>query len=293
MKISGFTYVRNGYNYKYPFIASIKSLLPIVDELIVVVGDSSDGTKEAIESLDNNKIKIIDVCWDLSLRDGGQLFAKQSNIGINNASGDWLIHLQADEVLMEHSRKEILKCIEIADLKENIDGILFPFLHFWGNYEHVRNTRRTHRFEIRAFKNKRDIFSYKDSQGFRKYVNKKNGEKLNVIKTLATVFHYSYVRHPKLMKKKFNYFKRFWHSDQWIFKKTNNSPFDYNNVDKLEFYSGMHPIYMQEIIKEKNWDFNYDPTKSKTSIKDSVLNFLEKHTGYRFFEYKNYNLLED
>ena len=114
MKISGFTYIRNGFDYQYPFIASINSLLPIVDELIVVVGSSSDGTKEAIEALSNSKIKIVDSVWDDSLRIGGKAFAEQSNIGIKHSTGDWLIHLQADEVLMEDAKSEIFKCIQKA-----------------------------------------------------------------------------------------------------------------------------------------------------------------------------------
>ena len=81
MMITGFTYVRNGFEYQYPFIASIKSLLPIVDELIVVVGDSSHGTRKAIEELGEIKIKIIDSVWDNSLRSGGKLFAEQANVG--------------------------------------------------------------------------------------------------------------------------------------------------------------------------------------------------------------------
>jgi len=93
-KIVGFTYVRNGFEYGYPFIASIQSLLPLVEELIVVVGDSTDKTKQAIQDLKNPKIKIIDVIWDMSLRQGGVLFAQQSNIGIvkksrNFKKGRW------------------------------------------------------------------------------------------------------------------------------------------------------------------------------------------------------------
>lgn len=293
MKISGFTYVRNGFEYQYPFIASIKSLLPIVEELIVVVGNSSDGTRKAIEELEEEKIRIVDSIWDNSLRSGGKLFAEQSNIGVRNATGDWLIHLQADEVLMEDSRNKILQCIQDADSNENIDGILFPFLHFWGDYNHIRNTRRTHRFEVRAFKNNRNILSFRDSQGFRKYGKKRNGEKLKVIKTKSVVFHYSYSRNPRIMKKKANYFKRFWHSDAWIKRETNQDLFDFNLVDKLNVYNGSHPKYMKEIINNKDWEFNYNPSKSNMKFKDRILNAIEKMTKYRLFEYKNYILIKD
>ena len=48
MKISGFTYLRNGFKMGCPFIPSILSLLTAVDEL-VVTGDPEDGAREAIE----------------------------------------------------------------------------------------------------------------------------------------------------------------------------------------------------------------------------------------------------
>ncbi len=48
MTVSAFTYVRNGFTYAYPFIPSIQSLLPIVDEYIVVIGKGNYGTREAV-----------------------------------------------------------------------------------------------------------------------------------------------------------------------------------------------------------------------------------------------------
>jgi len=99
MEIDGFTYVRNGIRVGYPFIASIQSLLPIVNKMIVVVGDSDDGTREAIENLKNEKIVIVDSIWGEDKRKSGEIFRDQSNLGINNTSADWAIHLQADEVL--------------------------------------------------------------------------------------------------------------------------------------------------------------------------------------------------
>ena len=59
MKLAGFTYVRNGFDYGVPFLESIQSVLPICSEFIVAVGDSTDGTREAIVQLNNPKIKII------------------------------------------------------------------------------------------------------------------------------------------------------------------------------------------------------------------------------------------
>lgn len=285
MKISGFTYLRNAIKYGYPFLASIKSLLPIVDELIVVVGSSEDGSREAIENLNNHKIKIIDTVWDDTLRENGKVFSQQADIGLKHITGEWAFHLQVDEVLHHEAKNKILTAIEKVDSKNNIDGIIFPFLHFWGDYKHIRNTRRTHRYEIRAFKNTGDIASYKDSQGFRR-----NNKKLKVIKSDTFIFHYSYTRHPRLMKKKDNYFHRFWHNDQWLKENTSQAEFDYNKVDKLEEFHGSHPVYMKKAIEAQDWEFRYDPSQSVIKFKDKILNSFEKLTGIRMFEYRNYKI---
>ncbi len=297
MKISGFTYVRNGFMLGYPFIASIKSILPIVDELIVVVGDSTDDTRKAIENLGSSKIRIIDSEWNDALRLNGRIFAQQTNIGINNITGDWGIHLQVDEVLHETALQKIPEYIRLADKNENADGLLFPFYHFWGDYSHIRNTRKTHAFEIRAFKNNGRIFSYKDSQGFRKYSSLEGydsgekGLKLNVLLTDVPVFHYSYTRNPGLMKKKSNYFHRFWHDDTWLQQNTSDQEFDFNDVDRLEVFCGEHPGYMKEIIEHQDWQFVYDPSKSNMNLKERMLNMIERTTGKRLFMYRNFKIV--
>lgn len=295
MKIDGFTYVRNGIKMGYPFIQSICSLLPIVDQLFIVVGNSDDGTKEAIENLNNQKIKVIDSVWEENKRKSGSIFRDQANIGLKQSSGDWKIHLQADEVLSETSKDGIIKYIEMANKSSEVDGLIFPFLHFWGDYKHIRQTRRTHAFEVRAFKSNRNIFSFKDSQGFRKYSNSNsddNGTKLKVLKTDIPIFHYSYCRNPILMKKKSNYFHRFWHDDNWLKENTNDEAFDFNDVDKLQLYTGPHPKYMDAVIREQSWVFNYDPSKSQMMIRDKILYTIERVTGYRFFSYKNYKIIK-
>ena len=292
MQTSGFTYVRNGITYGYPFIASLNSLLPVVDELVVVVGDSHDGTREAIENLKEPKLKIIDSVWDESLRNNGRIFAQQAALGLNNITGEWAVHLQVDEVLEEGAAAKIKEAIRQADSNNKIDGLLFPFLHFWGDYNHIRNTRRTHRYEIRAFKNTGNVGPYHDSQGFRKYAGSEKGKKLRVIRADTPIFHYSYTRPPGLMTTKANYFHRFWHDNAWLQKNTNASEFDYNDVDRLEVFTGSHPVFMHEVIKKKDWYFLYDPSKSNMTLKDRMLYRFEKATGIRPFEYRNYKLVK-
>ena len=61
MKISGFTFVRNAGKLYYPIRESIESILPLVDEFLIAVGDndSDDTTIEEIQNINSDKIKII------------------------------------------------------------------------------------------------------------------------------------------------------------------------------------------------------------------------------------------
>mgnify|MGYP001227565165 FL=1 len=44
MKVSAFTFIKNGQILGYPFLQSIQSILEIVDEFIINVGESDDDT---------------------------------------------------------------------------------------------------------------------------------------------------------------------------------------------------------------------------------------------------------
>ncbi|HEX8039536.1 MAG TPA: glycosyltransferase family 2 protein, partial [Chryseosolibacter sp.] len=61
MKISGFTIVRNAAKLYYPVKPSIESILPLVDEFIVVLGDcdADDTTEKEISSIGSDKIRLI------------------------------------------------------------------------------------------------------------------------------------------------------------------------------------------------------------------------------------------
>ena len=67
MTISGFTMVRNATKLYYPIKQAISSILPIVDEFVVALGDCDpdDNTLEEIRSIGSDKIRIIQTVWDL------------------------------------------------------------------------------------------------------------------------------------------------------------------------------------------------------------------------------------
>ena len=77
MKVSAFTFIKNGQILGYPFIQSIQSVLPIVDEFVVNVGESEDNTLALIESINNSKIRIIKSKWNDQMKDKGYVYGQQ------------------------------------------------------------------------------------------------------------------------------------------------------------------------------------------------------------------------
>ena len=45
MRISGFTLIRNGEKFDFPYFESIRSLLPLVDEMVINVGVGDDDNR--------------------------------------------------------------------------------------------------------------------------------------------------------------------------------------------------------------------------------------------------------
>lgn len=296
--ISGFTYIRNGFTFGYPFLESMQCILPLVDELVIAVGNSTDGTREAVAALHPTKIKIIDTVWDDNLREGGKIFAQQANIALDNCKGKWAFHIQADELIHEQDYDKVKQAIAAADKDENIEGIVFDFLNFYGGYHHIGATRKWHRKEVRIIRNLPQIRSYRDSQGFRMYHSVEEwksgakGRSLKVLYAPVPYFHYSYARKPQLMQKKNNYFNSFWHDDNWL--NENNSKkqeYDYSIVDAVKPFVGTHPKLMQNLVAAQDWEFVYNPKKAKFSLKDKLLFIVENLTGWRIGEYKNYKIV--
>lgn len=297
MTISGFSYVRNGFTYGVPFTEAIASILPICHQFVVVVGDSTDSTREAIENLNSSKIKIVDTVWDPAMTAAGKIFARQTNIALDHVIGDWLFHLQADEVIHENDLPAIVQALETYHTDSRVEGFILPFLHFWGDYRHIRTSRRVHRYEVRLLRNNRLLRSYRDSQGFRSYeslahyeADEEGGKKLRVRKIEAPVYHYNGVRTPKMLAQKVARFGFYYGGGTTeIGEEPAHSPLD--NVDRVEPFNGTHPAVMQPRIQAYPYRYTFNKEKAVWRLKDRLIQPLEDLLGFKFGEYRNYKLL--
>jgi hypothetical protein len=83
-----------------------------------------------------------------------------------------------------------------------------------------------------------------------------------------------------------------WHDDEWMKKNIAQvEEFDYSQIDSLEEFKGTHPQVFQSRVAAANWNFKFDSSQIKLSIKDRFLLFIEKTTGWKVGEYKNYKVI--
>ncbi|MEA5258458.1 glycosyltransferase family 2 protein [Arcicella aquatica] len=290
MKISGFTFVRNAIKFDYPIVEAITSILPICDEVVVAVGNSEDATLALIQSIDSPKIKIIETVWDDSLRKGGQVLAVETDKALAAVSpdADWCFYIQGDEVVHEKYLPVIKKAMQDNLHKTEVEGLLFNYTHFYGSYRYVGNAHRWYRREIRVIRNTGKVHSYKDAQGFRTVDN----QKLKVKLIDAYIYHYGWVKPPEIQREKMKSSINFWGEGHDVDKiKEVLEAFDYSEIDSLTLFDGTHPAVMQARIDSVNWMFDYDIHEKKLSLKNQLKMTIEKLTGYRIGEYRNYKMV--
>lgn len=290
MKVTGFTFIRNAIMYDYPVEEAIRSILPLCDDFVVAVGRSDDDTLELIKSIAPDKIRILNTTWDDSLRTGGHVLAAETNKAFNaiGDDADWCFYIQGDEVVHEQYHDAIRNGMLQWKDDKRVDGLLFKYAHFYGSYDYVGTSTRWYPYEIRIVRNDKNIFSYRDAQGFRKG----NNEKLNVKLLDAYVYHYGWVKDPRAMQRKQQIFHKLWHDDEWVDKNVAKAEaFDYAAyIDAVKKFNGTHPLVMQPRIARSNWQFDYDISFNRTSCKERIKQFAQGKLGINM-SYKNYRLI--
>jgi hypothetical protein len=300
MKISGFSFARNADRLGYPIVESIRSVLPLCDEFVIAIGkgDASDRTRDLVIEIGSPKIRIIDTEWtDLdSLKNA--IYSQQTNIALRECTGDWCFYIQADEVLHEKYLDTIMKRCEELHRVKKVQGLLFGYQHFWGDYDHLQIGHAWYPYEIRIVRNHIGTESFGDAQSF---LN--NGRKLFAAHANSTMYHYGYVRDPWLMRKRnVEVETTYWGTGeaQKLFEKTTDV-FDFGPLDKHPVFEGTHPSVMEGRMRAMDWkDHLQYGGRDKTryhhdKFKYRFLTFLENRFlgGRQLGGFKNYILLKN
>lgn len=289
---SGFSLIRNGERLGYPYKEALLSLAPLVDELVVAHGDSTDNTGaelEALRPLLKCPLKIINSPWDPSSLKGGLELSRQTNIALDACSHDVCVYIQADEILHEDEYPTFMRDLARFEKDLSVDALAFQWIHFYGNYQTIIESRKWYRREIRAVRRSSGIRSFLDAQGFRIPDGSPRWKKPRGAVSLAHYRHYGWVRNPVEMAKKNSEFHTLWHGKD---HNLHTLPSEvYPPLYGMKQYFGQHPLVMQSRVKELK---AFDPFFGKKlhfhpkHLLYSLSQFLEDFFDWRPGEFRNF-----
>lgn len=288
MLVSGFTFLRNATLLGYPFIESIKSLLPICDEVIVAIGNSEDNTLELVEQINDPKIKIIQTTWNENMADRGYVYAQQKMIAQFNCKGDWAFYLEGDEVIHEKDipliRAQMAKYLPDTE----VEALVFDYHHFYGTPQHVATSPRWYKKAPRIIRN--TIRSYAPDGLFWVVMDKnKQGRYPKAANVDCSLYHYGHVRSIKAMDEKNKKVERYWGKNPQKFNS-------YGNVDpkSITKYTGDHPQIVQGWLQdsaEHELVFNQEYQISSRDKRHRLMMFFGKFLGNPNWTKKHYKLI--
>jgi hypothetical protein len=284
--VSGFTLVRNAIKLDFPVEASIRSILPICDEIVVNVGRSDDDTLELVRSISDPKIRILETEWDMSRRNA--VLGIETLRAMRACSHPWGVYIQADEVLHERGAEELAAAIQHHDADSRVEGLLVRYLHFYGGFDSIATHRRWYRREVRAVRlaPELDIRPFEGAQGFRV------GPELRKIRarlTGAEMFHYGWARPAQALREK---------------RDLGRTMYPWRNADTslpllawipgIQRFQGSHPRVAQSWIEARRQDPErvIEPRRFRWRfLRYYVSTVIERVTGVRVFEFRNYKIV--
>jgi len=285
MKVSAFTFIKNGEILGYPFIQSIKSILPIVDEFVINVGSGEDNTLEVIQAINDPKIRIIQSCWNDNMKNRGYVYGQQKMVAQFNCTGDWAFYIEGDEIYHENDLDRIY-----MSMKENLDNpeveaLIFDFYHFYGNANSYLDSPGWYRSEARIIKNSLRTYA-PDGLFWLVLDSNKTGRYPKAKHTGAKCYHYGWVRSEAQMNLKSKKVQKYWGGEA--------NKIDYSKMDQsiIKEFKGSHPKIIQDWIPKETGVFvaDQDYKLSLKQKKHKIMIIFEKLFGLELSK-KHYKLV--
>jgi hypothetical protein len=287
VEISGFTIVRNAVKLDFPIEASIRSLLPVCNEVVVNVGKSEDDTLEVIRSIPDPKVRIIETEWDMTIRN--KVLGDETLRAMRACRFPWGIYIQADEVLHETGAEALARAIQQHDADPRVEGLLVRYRHFYGNLDTVGTHRRWYRREVRAVRldPALDIRPYQGAQGFR--VGPEH-RKIRARLTDAEMFHYGWARPAQALRSKIEVSRVLY---PWVKQPDAAQPL-LPWTPGLRRFTGTHPAAAREWVAARRHDpeRKVEPRRFRWRfLRYYISAAIERLTGARVFEFRNYKIV--
>lgn len=288
MKISGFSFIRNGHLLGYPYLESIQSLLSVCDEVVIAVGQGQDETLEQIQNLANPKLRILETVWNEAMTDRGYVYAQQKMIAHFNCTGDWAFYLEGDEVLHERDIPTLQSILRQHANNPKIEAVVFDYYHFYGTPHTVAISPGWYRRAPRIIRN--TIRTYSPDGLFFVVMDKnKQGRYPNAVLAGVPIYHYGHVRKVSHMEAKIQQVSKYWGHSPPAFSS-------YASIDPqaLSTFTGSHPAIMNTWLatnaeNELRFDPHYRPTRREQRHRWMMR--LEQWFGWELSK-KHYRLIK-
>jgi glycosyltransferase involved in cell wall biosynthesis len=290
VRISGFTFIRNGVTLGYPFVPSIRSLLPLCDEVVVNVPRSTDDTLAQVRAIGEPKIRILETEWDETQRTAGLAFSLHTNLALEQCTGNWRVYIQGDEVLHEDSIPALRAAMERERGDSAVQGLLVDYTHFYGSYWTEVYSFGWYYKEVRVVRRDPDIRSRGDAQGFRT----RAGEKLRVRPSGGRYFHYGFALEPDVARRKHANLASLYNNEEGVRRLAQRPPGYYRDDQKVKPFKGTHPAVMREIVAAADWTY----TSRNPLIRfrrdyfwEDIALIIKRCTGVTLGVHRNYRLI--
>lgn len=287
VKLSGFTIVRNAVKLDFPLEASIRSLLPICDEVVVNVGRSQDNTLELVRSIGEPKIRVVESEWDMTIQN--KVLGDETLRAMRACRYPWGIYIQADEVLHEAGAEALARAVREYDSDARVEGLLVKYLHFYGDLDTIACNRRWYRREVRAVRldPALDIRPYQGAQGFRVGPDHR---RIRAHLTDAEMFHYGWARPARALRSKREVSQVLY---PWSREREAGRPL-LPWFPGLKPFRGTHPAVARDWVDARRHDpeRRIEPPRFRAEhLRFYASNLIERTTGARIFEFRNYELV--
>lgn len=284
--MSGFTLVRNAERLDFPIVESIRSILPLCDEVVVNVGASEDGTLDLVRSIGDPKVRILETEWDLGQRD--RLLRQETLRAMRACRSAWGISIQADEVLHEAGIPALRAMLEAVDPDPRVEALVLRYRHLFGDPFTEAVNRRWYRREARVVRldPALGIEPYRDAQGFRVGPS---ARRVRARLTEAEMFHYGYTRSAAALRGRVEI-------DRVLYPWMRQVP----GRPLLEWFPGLRPFHGTHPAAAARWVAEHaldsERVVSRPAFRLEHVRFhlsaaFERLTGVRPFEFRNYTLV--
>jgi hypothetical protein len=284
--VSGFSIVKNATIYDYPVEVALKSVLPLVEELHVNIGVSDDDTLERVRSIDDSRIRIHETVWPDPVGKETRDLGEETNRVLDYCRHDWALYIQADEVLHEEDLPAIRRSLARSARRDDVDGLAFDYLHFYGSPSWHITGRGAFRSEIRLVRRSSGAQAFAGAQGFRI-----DGRLPRAVSSGARVFHYGYVKSQEALTAK-QELAKVWKGED----ASSAGEWQFIRPAGLRPFRESHPALALAWIEGREWP--YDPSSAARepltfkALRYRVSNLVEHATGWRPLEHRSFQLID-